>query len=145
MNERGAQEGRHLILYDGVCGLCNRWVAQILPRDPTGLFHYVWLQSEVGRSLLLRVGGNPDLLDTIYVLADYKSQSPRVLSRARAALFVVGELETPWRLLKVFGALPTVVLDAIYSLLARNRYRLFGKYKTCLIPNTDYASRFPDL
>jgi predicted DCC family thiol-disulfide oxidoreductase YuxK len=145
MGDHGTQEGRHLILYDGVCGLCNRSVALILPRDPKGLFHYVWLQSEYARSLLLQAGRNPDLLDTIYVIADYKSSSPRVLSRARAALFVIARLDSPWRFLKIFEVLPTFVLDAVYSLIARNRYRLFGKYDTCLMPNPDHASRFIDL
>ncbi len=145
MHDQPPQEERHLILYDGICGLCNRSVALILPRDPKGLFHYVWLQSEYARSLLAKAGRNPDLLETIYVVADYKSASPRVLSRARAALFIIGRLESPWRFLKLFGVLPTFVLDAVYSLIARNRYRLFGRYNTCLMPNADYASRFIDL
>src|SRR5688572_18930736 len=113
MNRSATQEGeQHLILYDGVCGLCNRWVVQILPRDPKGLFRFASLQSELGRSLLLRYGRNPDILDTIYVIAGYKSESPLVLSRARAALFVIGQLETPWRFLRIFEVLPTFILDA---------------------------------
>ena len=137
MDQQEAQAGQHLVLYDGVCGLCNRWVGQILPRDPKGLFHFASLQSELGRSLLRRQGRN--------VLVDYESESPRVLSRARAALFVIEKLETPWRFLKIFGMLPTFVLDAAYSLIARNRYRLFGKYDTCLMPSPENASRFLDL
>jgi|SRR5436190_4376448 len=145
MNLSAAQAGQHLILYDGVCGLCNRWVRQILPRDPKGLFHFASLQSELGHSLLLRHGRNPDLLDTIYVLVDYRSTSPRVLSRARAALFVIGKLETPWRFLEILKVLPTFILDACYSLVARNRYRLFGKYDACLMPGPDNANRFLDI
>ena len=145
MNDGRGQEGRHLILYDGVCGLCNRSVALILPRDPKGLFHYAWLQSEFARSLLLRAGRKPDLLDTVYVVADYKSKSPQILSRARAALFVIGQLETPWRFLTVFRVLPTFVLNAVYSLVARYRYRLFGKHDTCMLPNPGYTGRFIDL
>ena len=145
MNDKETQGGQHLILYDGVCGLCNRSVGQILPRDPKGFFHFASLQSELGRSLLVRYGRNPDLLDTIYVLVDYRSQSPRVLSRARAALFVIARLESPWRFLRIFEVLPTFLLDASYSLIARNRYRLFGKHDTCLMPNANYASRFLDV
>lgn len=145
MNAGGTQAGAHLILYDGVCGLCNRWIGQILPRDAKGLFRFASLQSELGRSLLSRNGRNPDLLDTIYVFVDYESESPRVLNRARAALFVIGLLETPWRFLRVFEVLPTFVLDAGYALIARNRYRLFGKYDACLIPDANHASRFLDV
>jgi predicted DCC family thiol-disulfide oxidoreductase YuxK len=145
MLEPAAQEGQHLILYDGVCGLCNRAVAFILPRDPKGLFHYAWLQSEFARALLLKAGRNPDILDTICVLADYKSPTRQVLTRGRAALFILGCLETRWRFLKILDFLPTCILDGVYSLIARNRYRLFGKSDTCLMPNVDYANRFIDL
>ncbi len=137
--------GQHLILYDGVCGLCNRWIRQILTRDPGGLFHFASLQSEVGRALLRQYGRNPDLLDTIYVLADYKSQSPRIMARARAILFVISRLKSPWRFLRFLELLPTSVLDGVYSLIASNRYRTFGKYDTCQIPPETYKERFIDL
>jgi predicted DCC family thiol-disulfide oxidoreductase YuxK len=136
---------KHLILYDGVCRLCNRWVGQTLPRDPKGLFHFASLQSDLGRSLLVRFGKEPDLLDTIYVLVDYKSGSPRFLARARAVLFVIRRLESPWRLLGICNILPSSFLDTCYSVLARNRYRLFGRYEQCLMPAADYASRFIDV
>jgi predicted DCC family thiol-disulfide oxidoreductase YuxK len=139
------ENGQHLILYDGVCGLCNRGVGQILPRDPRGVFHFASLQSELARSLLRRYGRNPDLLDTIYVITGYNTESTELLSRGRAALFVIGRLETPWRFLRVFGVLPTLVLDAGYSLIARLRYRLFGKYDACRMPDSRYAGRFLDL
>jgi predicted DCC family thiol-disulfide oxidoreductase YuxK len=146
MNVGAAQEvGRHLILYDGVCGLCNKWVGQIMPRDPKAQFHFASLQSDLGRSLLTRYGKNPDILDTIYVLVDYKSAAPRILARSRAALFVIARLDGPWRFLKIFELLPTFILDAGYSLIARYRYRFFGRYDQCLMPGADYASRFIDL
>lgn len=146
MNAGTAQEvGRHLILYDGVCGLCNKWVGQIMPRDPKAQFHFASLQSERGRSLLTRYGKNPELLDTIYVLVDYKSASPRILARSRAALFVIARLDSPWRFLRIFELLPTFILDAGYSLIARYRYRFFGRYDRCLMPAADYASRFIDI
>ena len=143
-SEPAQAAGRHLVLYDGVCGLCNRGVAQILRRDPKGLFHFATLQSEAARSILRQSGKNPDLLDTIYVLVDYKTQHPRVLYRARAALFVIGQLDSPWRFLRVLEVLPTFALDTGYSLVARFRYRMFGKHETCLTPQAEYASRFLD-
>jgi predicted DCC family thiol-disulfide oxidoreductase YuxK len=133
---------RHLILYDGVCGLCNKWVGQILPRDPKGLFRFAALQSETGQSLLRRYGKNPEVLDTIYVVVDYKSNAPQLLDRARAALFVIGNLESPWRLLRHFGILPKFLLDAGYSLVARSRYRLFGRYDQCALPPAEHRQRF---
>jgi predicted DCC family thiol-disulfide oxidoreductase YuxK len=136
--------GQHLILYDGVCGLCNRLVTGILPRDPKGIFHFASLQSATGRSLLSSHGKNPNVLDTMYVVENYRSDSPRLLARARAALFIVEHLKSPSRFLRVFGVLPTFLLDATYSLIARNRYRVFGKLDHCLMPTPEYSSRFVD-
>jgi predicted DCC family thiol-disulfide oxidoreductase YuxK len=145
MKVRAAQgAGRHLILYDGVCGLCNRLVTEVLPRDPKGLFHFASLQSATARALLTAHGRNPDVLDNMYVVEDYKSDSPRLLGRARAALFVIAHLESPWRFLRSFGVLPTFLLDAVYSIIARNRYRVFGKLDHCMMPAAEHASRFVD-
>src|SRR5262245_23504186 len=118
MKSNGRQgAGQHLILYDGVCGLCNRLVTEVLPRDPGGVFHFASLQSEVARSLLAARGRNPDILDNMYVVVDYESGAPRLLGRARAALFVIANLESPWRFLRMFGVLPTFVLDAVYNVV----------------------------
>jgi predicted DCC family thiol-disulfide oxidoreductase YuxK len=138
------ESGRHLILYDVICGLCNRLVTEVLPRDPKGVFHFASIQSTTGRSLLASHGKNPNILDTMHVVEDYRGDSPRMLSRARAALFVAGRLESPWRFLRLFGVLPTFLLDAAYSVIARNRYRMFGKLDQCLMPAPEYASRFVD-
>jgi predicted DCC family thiol-disulfide oxidoreductase YuxK len=138
------EAGRHLILYDGVCGLCNRLVTEVLPRDPRGVFHFASLQSATSRSLLTAQGRNPDILDNMYVVVDYRTDVRRLLGRARAALFVIANLESPWRVLKVFGVLPTFLLDAVYAIVARNRYRVFGKLDHCLMPTAEYESRFVD-
>ena len=146
MNPEETQEaGRHLILYDGVCGLCNRLVTEVLARDPKGLFHFASLQSPVSRRLLDAHGKDPDELSNMYCVADYKSQSPVLLSRGRAALFVTSGLDSPWRYLRVLGVLPTFILDAVYAVVARYRYRVFGKLDRCLMPASDYARRFIDV
>jgi predicted DCC family thiol-disulfide oxidoreductase YuxK len=139
------QPGRHLILYDGVCGLCNRLTAFVLPRDPTGVFHFAPLQSELSRSILLRYGRNPDVLDTFYVVADYRSSAARLWSKARAALFVGRQIGGIWKLATVIGILPNFMLNAVYDLIARHRYRIFGRYDTCLMPKSEYKTRFVGL
>jgi predicted DCC family thiol-disulfide oxidoreductase YuxK len=120
-------------------------VAEILVRDPKGLFHFASLQSPVSRTLLKTHGKNPDVLDNMYCVADYKSHSPVLRGRARAALFIVSGLDSPWRYLRVLGVLPTFILDAVYSVVARYRYRVFGKLDSCLMPRPDYARRFLDV
>lgn len=130
-------------MYDGDCGLCNRLNQFVLPRDSGAVFSFVSLQSEAARPLLEKFGKNPDDLDTFYVLADYKSDTPRLYDRSGAALFVLDRLQTPWKLLlKVAELLPTCVLDLFYRIIARNRYRIFGRSDRCLLPNAEYANRF---
>jgi len=80
----------------------------------------------------------------MYVVVDYRTAAPRLLGRAGAALFVIKNLESPWRFLGIFGVLPTFVLDAVYGVIARNRYRVFGKLDHCLTPTAEYESRFVD-
>jgi predicted DCC family thiol-disulfide oxidoreductase YuxK len=136
---------RHLILYDGVCGLCNRLNTFVLPRDPRGRFHFAPIQSDVARRTLQRFGRDPELLDTFYVLADYHSASPTLRSKARAALFVAREIGGVWKLATVFGVFPDFLLNAFYDLVARNRYRIFGRHETCLMPKPEYKDRFVGL
>ena len=137
--------GQNLILYDGVCGLCNRLNHFVLPRDTRGVFDFASIQSGAGRGLLMRLDRNPDDLTTFYVVVGYRSGAPVLLSKARAALFVMKALGPPWSWLGVFGVLPTAVLDRGYDLVARNRYRLFGRYESCLMPSEKYKQRFIDV
>ena len=136
--------GRHLILYDAVCGLCDRLVRLVLPRDRREVFHFASLQSDLGRSLVRQFGRDPDRLDTFFVVLDYRSPSPALLRRARAALFVAKALGGPWRALAVLGVLPDAMLNPAYHLIARHRYRLFGRRESCLVPPADYQRRFID-
>lgn len=124
--------------------MCNRLVGFILPRDPGGKFHFVAIQSDLGRSLIRMHGRNPDALDTVYVVADHRSDKPVLYERARAALFVLKELGAPWSLAAGFGILPDAVLNALYDAVAARRYRIFGRCDTCLAPTPEYRSRFDD-
>ena len=146
MNEAISQSGgRHLILFDGVCGLCNRFNSFVLPRDVRGVFHFAPIQSELARSTLLHFGRNPDVLDSFHVVVDYRSASPRLRSKAEAALFVARELGGIWRLSTVLQVLPVSLLNGIYDLIARHRYRIFGRYDNCTVPKDDYRNRFVDM
>jgi len=137
--------GQNLILYDGVCGLCNRLNQFVLPRDTRDAFDFASIQSGAGREVLTRFDRNPDDLNTFYVVADYRAPAPALLSKARAALFVMKTLGAPWSWLGVFGVLPDAVLDAGYDVIASNRYRLFGRYESCLMPAAKYKHRFIDV
>jgi len=88
MRER---EGTAVILYDGVCGLCNRGVRLVLKHDREGVFRFASLQSSAGREILARHGIEPDALDTFYVVREFGLAGERVLSRSSAAIYAAGE------------------------------------------------------
>ena len=139
------EKGKHLILYDGVCGLCNRLNRFVLARDKRGEFLFASLQSHLSEQILAEYGRRTGDLNTFYVVVDYKKQSERLLSKARAALYVLNELGGVWRLAWPLNLLPTFILDLGYDFLARIRYRLFGKSETCQVPRPEYKVRFLDL
>lgn len=136
---------RHLVLYDGVCGLCNGAVQFILPRDRDGVFAFASLQSATGRTTAERFGRNPNELDSFYLVLNYDSPSPELLIKSAAALRVAALLGQPWRLLAGFRLLPRALTDAVYDIVARYRYRVFGRYDTCPLPTPDQRARFIDI
>jgi predicted DCC family thiol-disulfide oxidoreductase YuxK len=134
-------EGRHLLLYDGVCGLCDRLVQFVLAHDRTRAFHFASLQSEAARTALAPQGVDAATLTTFYVVANYRT-APRLLAKGEAALFVAGVLGWPWKAIAALRLLPAAVLNGVYDLVARYRYRLFGQYDQCLLPRVEYRNRF---
>ncbi len=137
--------GEHLILYDGVCGLCNQLNRFVLLRDSRAVFHFAPLQSTTGRSVLRRFGRNAGNLTTFYVVANYRSESPALLWKARAALFVMKTLDSGGAWLWAVRMLPNTLLDLGYDLIARSRYRVFGRSEICLMPNAEFRRRFIDV
>jgi predicted DCC family thiol-disulfide oxidoreductase YuxK len=135
-------EGAHLVLFDGVCGLCDRLVQFLLRHDRRAVFVFAPLQSEVGTRMVARWGGSPEALTTFYVLANWRTAEPRPLAKSDAALFVARELGWPWKALCAARIFPKVLRDAVYDLVARTRYRVFGRLAQCLIPRAEHRSRF---
>ena len=136
--------GVHLILYDGVCGLCSRFVQFLLRHDRRRMFRFASLQGAVGTAIVAQSGGNPERLASFYVVTDYRATSSRVLARSEAALFVAAELGWPWRAAQWMRLVPRRTRDRAYDVLARYRYRLFGRYDRCLVPSPEFRSRFID-
>jgi predicted DCC family thiol-disulfide oxidoreductase YuxK len=134
--------GVHLVLYDGVCGLCNRLVQFLLTHDRGAVFSFAPLQGPTGKSVVARFGGNPDDLTTFYICANFRTPDARVLTKSDAALFVARELSWPWKALTAAHVVPKVLRDALYVVVARTRYRVFGRYEQCLAPRPEFRSRF---
>lgn len=140
-----ANVGDHLILYDGVCGLCNRMNQFVLARDREAVFDFASLQSATGKSWLRQAGRSAEALDTFYVVERYRSQSPVLRGRSDGALFVAGALKGSVGWLRAFGLLPRSWRDALYDVVAGNRYRFFGRSDVCMMPSPSHRSRFIDI
>jgi predicted DCC family thiol-disulfide oxidoreductase YuxK len=124
-----------VILYDGVCVFCSRWVRFVAMRDVVRKFRFTAIQSPYGTRLAQAFGIDPDDPDTNAVIhggiAYFKSD---------AALTVLSNLPG-WGWVRALRAVPKPLRDAVYGLIARNRYRIFGKYDECFVPNADMRER----
>ncbi len=132
----------HIILYDGVCGLCDRLTRLIIRRDRRRQFRFASLQGDSAARVLSRYGRDPRDLDTLYVICRHGTPSESLLSRSEAVLFVLSELGGVWRLSRALRWLPTFLVDHGYGLVARYRYRVFGRYDACPVPEPSDRGRF---
>ena len=131
-----------IVLYDGVCGLCNRLVKFILKRDKRDYFRFASLQSDLASKVLQRHNRDPHDLDTVYVVIDYAQPTERLLARSDAILFLLKQLGGIWKLATAGKALPRTIRDGVYKLVARNRYQVFGKYDSCMLPEPKHRAKF---
>ena len=133
-----------IVLYDGVCGLCNRVTQFLLSHDHKDLFRYASLQSDFAGKILRRHGANPSELDTVGVVLNFETPTEKVLVRSDAVLYLGTQLGGIWRVLAWSRVMPRFIRDAIYNLVARNRYKVFGKYETCMLPEPRHRNKFLD-
>ncbi len=136
-----AAEGPHVILYDGLCGVCNRLNRFVIDRDERALFRFAPLQGETARRLLEPHGRRPEDLATLFVVARELS-GERVLDRSDASFFVLRKLGGPWRAIALLRVLPRRLRDLGYDLFARHRYRLLGRRDACPLPSPRDLERF---
>ena len=126
-----------IILFDGVCNLCNAAVQYVIKHDKKKLFHFASLQSETGQFFLKKHSlSSTDFNSFILVYED------QIYSKSTAALMVAKNLDGAIKLLSGFIIVPVFIRDAVYNLIARNRYKWFGKQDNCMIPTPDLQSRF---
>lgn len=138
-------KGKTLILYDGVCGLCNGFVKFLLPRDPEGKLFYASLQSEFALSIMQSKNLGQLELQTVLVITNYSLPGEKILTRSDAAIEAIATLGGTYRILKWSKIIPKALRDALYNLIARNRYKIFGKSETCMLPDVSKAARFIDI
>lgn len=129
---------RSIILFDGVCNLCNSSVNFVLDRDKEKKFMFAALQSDIGKKLLLSHDINlPGNYDSVILIKDSK-----VYKKSAAALEIAKDLGGVWQLLYIFKIIPSFVSNILYDLVANNRYRFFGKREVCRMPEPGVQERF---
>jgi predicted DCC family thiol-disulfide oxidoreductase YuxK len=137
-DDRAKITGRSVLLYDGVCALCNGTVRSVLKRDAAGFFRFAALQSDVARELL---SVESTALDGVVLVTAALTPQQRIYRRSDAMIETLGLLERR-NLSKVLGMVPRIVREAGYEVVARLRYRIFGRYEVCPLPPAEVRGRF---
>ncbi|WP_339647762.1 thiol-disulfide oxidoreductase DCC family protein [uncultured Salegentibacter sp.] len=131
---------KKIVLFDGVCNLCNSAVTFIIEHDKKDVFRFASLQSEIGRKLVEERGMDPEELDSI-VLID---PGVAYYRKSTAALEISRELSGGYSLLKNFLFIPESLRDGIYNFIANKRYKWYGKKESCMISTPELKSKFLD-
>jgi predicted DCC family thiol-disulfide oxidoreductase YuxK len=125
-----------IIVFDGQCILCSANAQLVLKHDHERRFRLASMQSEAGSALYRRFGIDPAAPETMIVV-----DGSRALRNSDAVLAIYAGLGWPWKALGALRLVPRVVRDPVYLLVARNRYRIFGRRETCWVPSSDHADR----
>lgn len=132
--------GKKIILFDGVCNLCNNAVEFIIERDKKDVFRFASLQSEIGQKLTSERGIDPEAIDSIVLI----EPGVAYYQKSTAALEISRDLSGGYSHLRHFSFLPEGLRDGIYDFIANNRYKWFGKKEACMIPTPELKARFLD-
>jgi len=128
-----------IVVFDAQCLLCSRWVKFLLKHDRRAVLRFASIQGKTGQALLAQAGLRVDGLQTLLLV-----DGSRSWQHTGAIFRVLHALGGPWRAAWLAWPIPAPVRDAAYRLIARNRYSLFGRSETCLMPSTDCSARFLD-
>lgn len=137
MNEMEIPKDKKIILFDGVCNLCNSSITFVIKHDPNDLFRYAPLQSNIGKSLLEKHQIDPEKVDSI-ILVDQE----KAYIKSSAALHIARSLSGAYPLLAIFLIIPAFLRNLVYDYIARNRYKWYGKKESCMIPTPALKAKF---
>ena len=138
MELQNLPKGKKIILFDGVCNLCDASVHYVIKHDKNDLFRFVALQSDLGQTILKHIGINPTHIDSVILY------EPEVAYyyKSSAALEIAKELKGIFTLATLFQIAPTGLRDFIYDFVAKNRYKWYGKKEACLVPSPELLAKF---
>ena len=131
-------QDKKIILFDGVCNLCDASVQYIIKHDKNDMFRFVSLQSELGQEILKHIGMNPSHIESIVLYEPgvayfYKSTAAIEIAKGLGGIFSIA---------RVFGILPSGIRDSLYDYVATNRYKWYGKKESCSLPTTELMTKF---
>lgn len=130
-------QGKAIVLFDGICNFCSGSVLFIIKRDPVGYFSFVALQTDAGRVIMKENNLDPGKTDSIILI-----EKGKVYYRSNAALRIARKLRKGWPIFYIFIIIPPCIRNFFYDIVARNRYRWFGKRSACFVPDQDTRKRF---
>jgi len=130
-------KNKSIILFDGVCNLCNSSVNFIIKHDKKKHFLFASLQSDAAKEILLHHSLNKIIFDSIILIED-----TIIYEKSTAVLRIAKKLNNGFQLLYIFILIPKILRDKIYDYIAKNRYKWYGKKNTCMLPSKDLKNRF---
>jgi predicted DCC family thiol-disulfide oxidoreductase YuxK len=139
-NDFNIPNGKKVILFDGVCNLCNDSVIKVIKKDKKNVFLFTALQSDIGQKIIEKIGIDTSKIDSIIL---YESNGNFHI-KSSAALRVMNEFSGLWKLTQIFRILPAAFNNVFYDFVARNRYKWFGKKDSCMIPTPELKAKFLD-
>ncbi|RKS03212.1 thiol-disulfide oxidoreductase DCC family protein [Flavobacterium sp. 102] len=129
---------KKIILFDGVCNLCNSSVQYVIKRDPKDVFRFVPLQSELGLKIIKHIGIDTTNTDSIIMYEPTKAY----YYKSEAALKIINEFGGVYSLLQILTIFPKFISNTVYDYVARNRYKWYGKQEACMIPTPELKAKF---
>ncbi len=131
-----------IVLFDGVCALCDRTVRFLLKRDKQGVLRFAPLQGSTAAAILKRYPEIGDNTRSVILVQNYNTASESISVRSQAILDSLYALGGAWRIVSALRIVPRFARDTLYNWVANNRYRWFGKYETCILPSAEVQERF---
>lgn len=135
--QKTTQSNQPILLFDGVCNLCDDMVQQVIKRDRKGKFMFASLQSDTGQALLKKFNRPTNDFDSFVIV-----EGDKHYTKSTAALRVLRGFGGGWKLMYGFIVIPKFIRDGVYNLIAKNRYRWYGKKDQCMMPTPELKARF---
>jgi len=135
-------KNKNIVFYDGVCKFCNGLVQMLIKADKIDGYRFIALQSKYAESFLAKYNKDPKLVDTVYLIKNYDTENEKLFEESDAALNILSGLGGFWSIFRIGYILPKFFRDFLYKFQAKYRYKIFGKYEACRMPEKSQMHKF---